>query len=159
MNQNNPYAAPAANLADAKPELAHDRKRPVWVWIITIFYMFGALSAIISQIAVATGLLAVPAEVREYYASRTVLLHVLGFIPLLLNVVAAVLLWRLRKAAFTLFCLTFAMGAAFMGVQLLTGSYPISLFKSTIGSQAIGWVVGIMVIAYTYHLMRRGTLR
>jgi hypothetical protein len=137
------------------------RKRPGWVWIISLFYALGFLALVRIILMIASGALPVNAQFKQYIAN----LGTFGFFMLifqpLVSLTAAVALFMLRKEATTLFWLLLGFAVisnlwAFAMKSGITGGHakPVSLTGAVIG---IG--IQLIVCLYARQLKVQGTLR
>jgi hypothetical protein len=147
---------------------APPRKRPVMVWVISFFYFIftpiGALGIFLMPMLASSGIPMSDVQ-RHYFQSQNVFDYALAAFGMLLNLVGATLLFRLRKTAF--YC--------FLGVFVLTlfnFAYQIA-FKNWIGvmgsqpggfvSAAIGLIfsigINLAIIWYVWHLRDTKVLR
>ena len=155
MTNSNPYATPSAVVRD--PEM--NSGRPVWVWIISIFYVFSAGSSLISFYFLFSGTIRIPEEQRQYLANLTVFDHALTFLMGAVDLVAAVLFFRLKKASAYLFPATFIFGLLITIWHAATKGWLTALGGPGFIGALFGWAIAIGVCAYAWRLRKTGVLK
>lgn len=153
MSDNNPYAPPRAEVRDRQAA-----GRPVWVWVICIFYLFGAISTAASLAFVYSGSASLSEQQRQYFASLSIVDHVLTLLVLGINTTAAVLLFRLRKLAATLFPTGFAIGLLHTAWQAAAKGWYAAIAGGFAGVM-FGWVIAVLVCLYAWRLAKTGVLK
>jgi hypothetical protein len=156
--QNDPYAPPTAPVAEIEDPLATPR-RPKWVWVIAVLYVFGGLWSLFITTMMHSGAIRTPPEARAYYDSLSTLDYTLTFLTTALNVIGGILLFRLRAKA-----LAFLAAAVVSSLlTLLYQSFTGALGRMLSGPGGYGLFVGISValavIAYVHRLKVKGVLR
>src|SRR5262245_59225577 len=126
-----PYAPPASRVEDVVDPSAPPR-RPKLVWVIAAVYIFGGLWGLLSILLVRAGTFPTPPETQAYYAQLTLLDYALTAAVTTLNIIGAILLFRLRSQAAAL--LASAVGLSILSIlyQLTTGALR-ALLNSTGG--------------------------
>lgn len=155
----NPYAAPGARVADSKGG-DEPSGRPVLVWIISILNFIGGVWGLIFLVLVLADIFPLPPELKAHYASLTLADHAMTVGMSVINIVGAILLFRLRALAAHVM-------AAGLVVSLLTMLYAAifttSFREIVMASSGIGVLLGtilsIAVVAYVYHLRAKGVLK
>lgn len=129
-------------------------RRPVWVWIISTFYLFSAAYSLVVGYLVISGRLN-PAA----FASLGPLDWTISAAILACNVAGAIFLFMLRGLAPYLFL-------AGLSVSLLQTAWFVlarGLLAGIAGPTLIGLVLGtaisVAVIGYAFHLANKGVLR
>lgn len=122
--------------------------RPVWVWIIFVFYIFSAGSTLASYFFLYSGAISIPEEQRQYLASLTVFDHAFTFLMGAVNIVTAVLFFRLRKISAYLFPATFAVGLLMTIWHVATKGWLTAMSGSGFIGALFGWAIAIGVCAY-----------
>lgn len=128
------------------------------VWVISIFYAYGALSTVFSYAIVFAKAFPATAAQRQYFAAMTAFDHALTAFVVLLNLGAAVLLFRLRRQAPPIFTFAFAVGVGTVVYQILTTNWLEAVGIFGLVGAAIGWAINVAVIVYTWTLRKRGVL-
>ena len=155
MTDNNPFAPPRADVRDTPMQ----RGRPVWVWVISIFYLFGAFSSVLSYAMIYSGKLPMTEQQSQYMANLTIVDHFLTAVILGTNIVAAVLLFRLRRLSAYLFPAGLALGLLVTAWHALARGWANALNGAGVVGAAIGWVVSIVVCFYVWRLTNKGILK
>jgi hypothetical protein len=152
MSENNPFEPPKAELMDVGKV-----ERPVWVWVIFIFYLLSALSLMLSFAIIFSGRLPMSETTRQYFANINALEYLLTFVITVTNVVAAVQLFRLRRVSQYLFPAALFLGVLSWGLRLVLGhGFPAG---AGLGQVVFGWVIALLVCLYTWRLARLGVLK
>lgn len=155
MANSNPYAAPSAVVRD--PDTTSGR--PVWVWIISGLYVFSAGSSLVSYFLIFSGTLSIPEEQRQYLANLSVFDHALTFLMGAVNMLAAVLFFRLRKVSAYLFPAIFSFGLLMTLWHVATKGWLTAMNGPGLVGTLIGWALAIGVCAYAWHLRKTGVLK
>jgi hypothetical protein len=121
-------------------------KRPFGVWLILTFYVFATCFLYIELLSLVS-----------YFPNLGIL--VLGAITGgAVNIIAAVLLFRLRRSAVVLFGISF-MFSTVMTIRSLIGSNWKAMNAANSGGIAIGWLIALAIFLYTLKLRQRGILQ
>lgn len=156
MDKENPFTPPKAEVAD----LSSHRERPAWVWVILIFYVFGAGSSLLSYWLIFSDTLPIPTAQKEYFARLTVFDHALTFAILMINLTAAVQLFRLRKIAAKLFPVAFGLGLLVTAWHAAGKGWLTAIGNSGgLAGVAFGWVISVLICVYAWRLAKNGTLQ
>lgn len=159
----NPYSAPDAYVQDRADE---PPKRPVLVWVIFIFAMFGVFGGVIGVVMQMTGHMPMVNNAeRAYIQSLTPFDHALSLIALLLSGFGALELFRLKKRAATVLAAYGLFKVATTAYIYMKPTY--RAFLASMGSSNIfrhvgmyvGWAIIAAIIAYAFKLRRDGVLR
>ena len=121
-------------------------KRPFGVWLILVFYVLG------------TGFLCVELMSLVRYFPNLGLLVLGAIAGAVFNVIAAVLLFRMRRSAVLLFGIAFILGTA-MTIRGLVGSSWKATDAANLGAITAGWLVNLAIFLYAMRLRQRGLLR
>lgn len=134
------------------------RKRPGWVWVISIFFFFSAAWTLLSFYLIHTGTIPLNQQQRAYFEglgafdySVTVLLGVA-------NLMGAACLFLLRRAALYLFGAALVVNTLFTAWQILSTPWPDTIGSSGLTGAFIGWVLLVAVCLYVWRLSRKGVL-
>ena len=158
--ESNPYAAPRAAVADRTPE---ERKRPVLVWIITIFMAFGVTGGIISSVLALSGNPIGGQVAADYMRSLGIgpLDHVYTIIVMAVSAAGYVYLFRLRTPAVPILAVIFAVGLVHAAVKVATVPAYRAMFTNVPSLWTIlaGWTINLLILGYIWWLYRKGVLR
>ena len=144
------------------------RRRPVMVWVISIFYFvctpLGVLSLLLTPILASSGI-PIPEAQRHYLQSQGVFDYLLAGIGMVINLVGAILLFRLRRQALYYFASVFVLMPISIGYQIMFRHW-LQVIDSQPGSM-IGAIVGmvfsiglnIALVWYVWHLKAKNVLR
>lgn len=134
-------------------------RRPVLVWIISIFYFFSAgYTALASFLVYSRAIPLGPAEER-YLSSLTALDIFVTVAVAGCNLVASILLLLLRRQAFHIYLTAFII-TLFLTVQhTIAKGWVQALGDAGFVGAMIGYGISIAVITYAYRLNRRGITR
>lgn len=138
-------------------EKLQTRKRPIGVWIITVYFaisipfvMFGLYSVLSNQIPL-------DAAQAGYVGSMAPLDFTATAIIGMCNILGAVSLFRLRKAALTFFAASLAINIALTIWHIIAKG-----FVAVVGGAlpiVLGFAPLLAIIAYTAHLARKRLLQ
>jgi hypothetical protein len=134
------------------------KKRPVLVWIISIYFIFSLLFTLLSFIIIFSGIIPLQPAQKAYFENLTIFDHTYTILIMLANLIGAITLFLLRKFAFYFF--TFALL-----LNILSTIYNI-LSKGWVeaigGVGLIGSIIGLGIIVaicfYSWLLCRKGIL-
>jgi hypothetical protein len=130
-------------------------RRPVWVWVIIVFYTFTIVVSLPSLIAATTGALQMSGPAAAHYQSMGASGYLRLGLSLTLMVLVVVSLFRMRRSA-----LYFAIAAILYGQ--IVWLWQFAQMKSMglgLGRMAFNAIVGAAIALYLWHLTRRGLLR
>jgi len=141
------------------PAAAANAARPVWVWVITIFYTFSIGLTLLSFAMVLSG--AGPsAQARQAYLATLGPLEYLAPIGLwLLTILATVLLFLLRKAAAPLFAAILFLNICVPLLHAVTTSWTEAFGGRGFAFSMIGQGILGAVALYSRHLSHVGVLK
>lgn len=134
------------------------KKRPGWVWAISVFYFFSCTYTLFSWYMVSSGRVTLEPAMKAYLESLTAIDIGLSILIGLAGLTGAVTLFLLRRQAFYFFSVS-------LGFNLLQTIWHI-LSKGAIqalrGPGTVGMFFGlalvIAVCAYSWRLVKRGVL-
>ncbi|MES2933322.1 MAG: hypothetical protein V4805_07525 [Pseudomonadota bacterium] len=155
---NNIYKAPQADL-HIGPSAEELRKRPLLVWIISIFYGFSAIITPFSFYAIKSGMLPLTIAHEQYFAS-------LGAIDWLMNALNALVILSAAVSLFLLKRVTTKFWGISVATVMLNHIYHI-FAKNWLGTVPIsgqiaasfGFAVLLAVFFYVKRLAARGVLK
>lgn len=130
-------------------------KRPFLVWVICVFWGLSAVMACISLWVVFSGVIRVPANVAQFYGHFGLLNFVALTLGLILMLGSVIQLFRLRKSAIYFVTAAFAFGFL---QQLWYWSSLAQLGQGT-AKQVIGQLISLVIVLYSWRLLRLSVLR
>lgn len=139
-------------------EVHQSRRRPIWVWVITVFYLLSAGFTLLSFVWINIGAAKLDAAQEAYFASLT---SVDWFFTLSIGVVTiagAISLFQLRRLAVTLFSISLALNLAFTAFHIMRTNWIEVLGGPGLFGMLIAWLILISVILYARRLTKRGVL-
>jgi hypothetical protein len=144
---------------------APPRIRPGWVWGIVILYIVSTASAIFTQVLRVLNVLPTTPVTDEYYSKLTTVDWVLTVVIGAIQLIAAVLLWLLRRQALWLFAAAFFLGTGNFiwqilgkGLGQIFASFGVIGVVSMIFGLALGLILSAAILAYVWSLCRNGVL-
>src|SRR5262245_18525523 len=85
------------------------RKRPIWVWLISLFFLVSAIWTLLSLYLIWSGAIPLEPAQQAYFDRLTLIDHVLTIVVGVLNLSGAIALFLLRKIARDLFLSSLGM--------------------------------------------------
>ena len=147
-NRGNMNEAPAA------------KKRPVWVWVISIYYALSSVSTVVSGYLIFSGLIPITPEVKGYIGRLSAFDYGLAIVQILISLSAIVALFLLRRPATYLFWSYLAVEVGWHVWHIAPRGW-ITAIRSMTGASAediIGIGILLAVCVYSEKLKRQGTL-
>ena len=135
-----------------------ERKRPVLVWVISIFYVVSAAFTALSFYLVYSGSIPLQPQQAQYFDALTTFDWFSTLLIGVINFSAALLLFLMRKQAAYLFPSGFALGLAVTIWHTLTKGWLAALGDAGLVGAMIGWGISIAVCVYCWRLLQRGAL-
>ncbi|MBT5705818.1 hypothetical protein OAH36_05310 [Verrucomicrobia bacterium] len=133
-------------------------KRPVLVWVISIFYLISAGFTILSLVLIYSGLIPVNEVQKAYFDGLTPIDHISTVLIGSLNLLGAVFLFILRKHAFHFFLAGFVAGLMTTTYHIIAKNWIETIGTAGFIGAAIGWGISISIILYSKRLRNRGIL-
>jgi hypothetical protein len=141
------------------------KQRPVWVWLIFVFYVVSAGWGLVLQCLVFFGLYTLPPEQQALVGNMSAVARLFAVGAGILNLVAATSLWLLRRVAFPLFSLVLVLGIGTTVKQALPGGMYNRMFSQgpvmaaiTLVSVSFGVLIIVAIWLYVLRLRRQGVL-
>jgi hypothetical protein len=149
----------------AAPPIVSNR-RPVWVWVIFVFYVVSVGWGLALQCLMFLGLYTLPPEQQALVGDMSAAARLFAVASGILALVAATSLWLLRKVAFPLFSLVLVLGIGATVKHTLPGGMYNKMFAQgpimtfvTVFSVTGGVLLSVAIWWYVLHLRRRGVLK
>jgi hypothetical protein len=136
------------------------RRRPVWVWVISAYYILSLLWGWLAFYVVLSGSIPMTPEAKAYVEGLTSIDYAMTAIQGLISLSAAVSLFLLRKEAYYLFWLSLVTLIS-MTLWHVFGRQWLSAMESMKGATAggiSGLVILIAVCLYVTRLRKSGKL-
>jgi hypothetical protein len=136
------------------------RKRPFWVWLISIFYALSFVYSLLSLYIAFSGSIPLTPEVKAYFASLTRFDWALAVTQGVVTLSAAIALFLLRKAAYYLFCGAVTIALVTTVWQTLARPWLTALgsMRGATTGAVLGLGIILAVFLYSRKLMKEGRL-
>ena len=137
-------------------------KRPVWVWIFSIFFFISAVYTLLSLYLLHSGFVPITEENRLYihFKGWNTLDYLFSYLLVLLYGSGSVTLFLLRKIAFPLFLSSFIANTLLTIDHILTQNLLTALGSSVaISMYFISWIPIMAVCFYSRRLSKAGVLK
>jgi hypothetical protein len=134
------------------------RKRPILVWLISLFILLSAIWTLLSFYLILTGAIPLDPAQKAYFDRLTLIDHVSTIIPGLLNMSAAVALFLLRRIALYLFLSASGLSFVLAAWHATAKGWVEALGGAGLIGALIGYVLMIAVLIYTWRLSKKGVL-
>lgn len=148
-------------MTDATPtqtDAAPQRKRPILVWIIFLFYLISSVQVIVAMFFISAGGVDMAPEQQAYLAKFTALDRVMGYANAGLSLIGVSLLFSLRRQAVNVLALAFALNL-FSTAVVWFRTDPATVTSPTgLLAQALGIAMFGLVVFYAWRLNKRGLL-
>ena len=148
-------------MTDATPtqtDAAPQRKRPILVWIIFLFYLISSVQVIVAMFFISAGGVDMAPEQQAYLARFTALDRVMGYANAGLSLIGVSLLFSLRRQAVNVLALAFALNL-FSTAVVWFKTDPAAVTSPTgLMAQALGIAMFGLVVFYAWRLNKRGML-
>ena len=135
------------------------RKRPIWVWIISIFYLISAGWTLFSFFLIFSGAIVISPAQEAYFNSLTTTDFTLTIAVGGANLVGAVTLFLLRKVAFYFFLAALGTTLMLTAWHWTTKGWAEALGGAGLTGALIGYGLSFAVCVYAWRLTKKGTLR
>ena len=97
-------------------------RRPTLVWIISLFYFFGTAALPFCYAIIYTGWFPFSDAQKAQLATQTAFDHSMTVLIVVLNLIGAIQLFRLKKTAFPFFLSTFLLGLVVTAIRSSRGT-------------------------------------
>lgn len=135
-----------------------NKKRPVGVWIISIFYLLSAGWTLLSFLLIFSGAIAINEAQRSYFASLGTFDWITTILIAVLGLSAAVSLFLLRKISVLLFGIALGVNIALTLFQTLRTNWVEAIGGPGLVGTIIGWVILVVVFLYARNLAKKQAL-
>ena len=135
------------------------RKRPIWIWLISLFFFVSAIWTLLSFYLIWSGAIPLEPAQRAYFDRLTLIDHALTIVVGLLNLSGAIALFLLRRIARNLFLSSLGMSLILAAWQAATKGWVEAIGGAGFVGVLIGYALLIVVCIYAWHLSKEGVLR
>lgn len=135
------------------------RKRPIWVWIVSIFFFLSAGWTLWSFYLINTGTIPLGPAQEAYFDSLTTTDYTLTIAIGVANLIGAVALFLLRKVALYFFLTALGANLILAAWHGATKGWAEALGGSGLVGALFGYVLLFAACIYAWKLAKRGTLR
>ncbi len=134
------------------------KKRPVLVWVISIFYLFSFAWTTLSFFLIFSGVIPLPPEQEAYFNNLTTFDYGYTFLLMGINLAGAISLFLLRKIALYLFVGGLAISILSTIWHILTKGWLQAVGSAGLTGSLIGYVISIAICIYIWKLTNKGVL-
>jgi hypothetical protein len=135
-----------------------ERKRPILVWVIFLFYLVSSVQVIVAMFFVTAGGVDMAPEQQAYLARFSVMDRVIGYVNAGVTLVGVTMLFGLRKQAVNILALAFALNLFSTAVVWFKTDPASVVAPAGLAAQILGIVIFGLVVFYTWRLGKRGYL-
>lgn len=141
-----------------RSRVMENKRRPGWIWAISIFSFFSAFYTLLSIYLVHSGKILLQPAQKAYFARLTSIDMGLTIFLGLTNLTGAVLLFYLRKQAFYLFTIALAANLLTTLWHIFNKGFIAAMPSGGLMGMLIGWGILVAVCMYTKRLEKAGIL-
>lgn len=134
------------------------KRRPGWVWLITVYYGMSVCWTAISFYLIFTETIPLTATQKWYFQNLTLLDWVATVAIGVLNLAAVTLLFTLHRQAVVLFGTGITLGVLITVWHVLTKGFLAALPAGGLLGWLIGMAIQVSVFLYSLHLSKVGLL-
>lgn len=138
---------------------SHSRKRPILVWIISIFYFISAVWTLFSFYLVYSGSVPLDETQKVYFESLTTFDILITVTAVLVNLVGIILFFMLNRYALYCFITSFTLSMLLTVFQTYYRNWGDLMSGPGLVGAAIGWAINIAIILYAYRLTKKEILQ
>ena len=137
--------------------------RSIWVWIIAIWFIFGAFMTYVPGYLIDTGAIPVDAsEKAKLDALKEVMTpfdHLAMAFFAIVPVLGGIALFFMRRVAYPILLGEFLLGLCYRVWGYISGQYPGMSIWDVVASNWIAVILSMLIVAYVRYLYREGRLR
>ena len=133
-------------------------RRPVGVWVISVFYLLSAGWTLLSFALIFSGAIKMNSAQEAYFASLTGVDWFLSLSLGVLGFTGAISLFLLRRLAVILFSLALVLNLALTMFQTMRTNWTEAISGSGLFGVLLGFLILVAVILYTRGLTKKGVL-
>ena len=134
------------------------KKRPIWAWIISIFYLLSAGYTLLSFFLIFSGIISVNEAQQVYFASLGIIDWLSTLLIAVFGLAAAISLFLMRRVSVILFSIALGLNIVFTIIQALRTNWAEALGGPGLIGTLIGWVIIVVIILYARNLAKKGIL-
>ena len=134
------------------------KKRPGWVWVISIFIFFSAAWTLLSFYLIYSGAIPLQPEQKAYFARLTSVDYSLTILLGITNLIGAVALFFLRRIAFYLFVGVLVLNSVMTLWHVLFKDWATAMGGAGLFGMLIGYGLIVAVCLYAWKLKKSGVL-
>ncbi len=134
------------------------KKRPKWVWAITIYFFVSAGWTLLSFYLIGSGVIPLKPEQQAYFNALSTFDYAVTILAELANISGAVTIFLLRKMAFYLFTGALIANSLLLVWHVLSKGWVAAIGSDVLIGAMIGWGLVIAVCFYTWNLTKKGVL-
>lgn len=134
------------------------KKRPGWIWAISIFMFVSAAWTLLSFYLIGSGVIPLTSEQQTYFHSLSTLDYGTAILGGLLNLSGATALFLLRKVALPLFGSAFVLNLLATVWNIVSKNWMEAIGTSGLIGTFIGMGILAAIVLYTRGLINRGVL-
>jgi len=133
-------------------------RRPIWVWVIFVFYLLSAGFTLLSFAVLFSGAVKPDAAQEAYFASLTSVDWFLTLSIGVTSIAGAIALFLLRRLAVILFSVSLALNFGLTAFQIMRTNWIEAIGGPGLFGILVAWLILVAVILYARHLSKRGVL-
>ena len=134
------------------------RKRPKWVWVISVFFFLSASWTLYSIYLVETGAVQLQPDQVAYFDNLTGIDYTVSIIIGLANLLGAVALFMLRAVSFYFFMAALLLNVILHIWHILNKGWADAVGGPGMIGALIGLIILVAVCSYTYSLKKHRIL-
>lgn len=132
-------------------------KRPFWVWIISLFYIFSGTMTLLTVYQIHFGMIPADPAQLETLRKASMLWSMCGLIPAA-NIAGGLLLLMLHKLSFYVFSGTIILNITNILRHFITTGFAVQLSTGSVFGVIVGLGMTLVVCIYTYRLKKLGII-
>jgi len=133
-------------------------KRPISVWVISIFYTLSFGFSLISVLLTLTGIIPINQAQQNYYASLGVVDYITTIIITILGLSATITLFMLRRIAVTLFGMMLCIDIVLTVIQIFGTNYLAAIGGPGFVGTIISYIILFFIFIYSKNLAKKHIL-
>lgn len=133
------------------------KRRPVWVWLIVIFFFLVSLATLASFLGIRSGAIEINESKRAYIDGLSTIDYAASLLLTCLNLLAAVLLFRLRKEALYLFVCALVLNVLLTTWHVFTKGLA-AVASGGLTTIVLGFGLPCLICYYTWRLKSKQVL-